>query len=127
MARSGRSAPRKVEAKAPVIVQNSSTVNSVLARSAEVGNNDLPIRTVLYIEVGDLPATQVRQVVSHVMDNLSNGHPHHVAVMRNGKVTSDVEFEGEFLHTVRQLCEIKDGEITLKGGAKEMEVIRRSV
>lgn len=127
MVRSGRGGPKKIAPKAPVIVQNTSSVNSLLARSAEVGNNDLPVRTVLYIEVGDLSPAEARGVVNHVMGNLPNGHPHYCTITRHGKVTSGVEFEGDFLNTVKAMCEIKDGEIVLKGGAQEIDLIKVSV
>lgn len=127
MVRSGRGGPRKIEPKVPVIVQNESVTKSALERSAEVGDNTKPIRTILSVEVGDMSSGEARGVVNHIMNNLPNGHPHYVVLSRHGKITGNVEFEAEFLNTVKELCEVKDGEIVIKGGAVDVDIIRRSV
>lgn len=123
MARPARSGTNP-EVKRPTVVDDQRPINKILPRSREVGSPK-PIRTVLYIEVQDTPAQLVSQVCKDALASFQTGHPHYVCIMRYGKVTTDFEFEGEFLNTVRRLCEVKDGQIVLKGGAKEVDVIRR--
>jgi hypothetical protein len=84
------------------------------------------LRTVLYVEVQDFPAEQVRAAILQVTKNHANAHPFFCIPLRYGKLLTDYEFEGEFLETVNKVCEVgEDGEIQLKDGAEEVEVIRQ--
>jgi len=128
MAKPARNKPKdRVPRKPPVQKVDERPLSRILPRSGERGNPNIPIRTVLYTEVGDLPGMQVQEVVAAILQSLPNEHPHYVVPMRHGKMTSEIEFEGEFLSTVKKLCEIKDGEIVLKGDPKELDVIRRKI
>lgn len=97
---------------------------AVMARSKEVDNMGIPIRTVMYVEVGNLQSNEVRDVVTSLMQTLHAGHPHFVVPLRNGKLHTDLDFEKEFLDFVRYVCEIQDNQITLKGGCHDIDVLR---
>lgn len=104
-------------------------VNPVLTRSAEVDNMSVPIRTVMYVETGNLPSNEVRDIVASLMGTLHPGHPHFVVPLRNGKMHTDLDFEKEFLDFVNSVCEITDdggsgAKIVLKGGCHDVDVIR---
>lgn len=90
---------------------------------------NMPIRTVNFVEVGSMS----REQVAILLEQLNQKHKtavggiHYLVPVRNGKIGADVLFETEWLNVVRQTCEIQDGEIVLKDGAKDVHVIRQSV
>ena len=96
----------------------------VLPRSAEVDDMSVPIRTVMYVETGNLPPNEVRDIVASLTQTLHPGHPHFVVPLRNGKMHTDLDFERELLDFVQLICEVKDGQISLKGGCHDVDVIR---
>ena len=53
--------------------------------------------------------------------------PHYVIPVRGGRLTSEIEIEGQFLETVRAICEVVNGEIVLKDGSHDVQVIRTHV
>jgi len=125
MAKSARNAPKDVPPKQPCVVQDERSPDKILPLSKETGLL-LPLRTVLYVEVQDLPVSDVQNVVSKVLEGLPQGHPHYVVPLRYGKILTDYEFEGEFLDTVKKLCKVnEDGEIVFKDNAAEVHVIRK--
>ncbi len=90
------------------------------------GNENIPVRTVLILDVGNLPANDVRAAIKTVTNSYQhNQHPHYVVASRNGKLTHDILFEEEFLKVVHELCEIKDGVICMKNGSQDVEVFRK--
>jgi hypothetical protein len=97
---------------------------SALPRSKEVGDMSTPIRTVMYVETGNLPPNEVRDVVASLTQTMHPGHPHFVCPLRNGKLNTDLDFEKEVLDFVKSICEVKDGQIELKGGCHDVDVIR---
>jgi len=101
----------------------------VLARSKEVDNMSTPIRTIMYVEVGNLPPNEVRDIVASLTATLHPGHPHFVVPLRNGKMNTDLDFEAEVLEFVNSICEITDdggsgAKIVLKDGCHNVDVIR---
>ena len=86
-----------------------------------------PIRTVLYIDVTGMQAADARVAVQSLMAAMPVGHPHYVVTVRNGRPVTDVQFENEFLNVAKSLCEVKDGEIVLRGGYAEVEVVRQKI
>jgi hypothetical protein len=99
-------------------------ITTTLPRSAEVDNMSVPIRTIMYVEVGNLPPAEVRDISASLMSTLNPGHPHFIVPLRNGKMNTDLDFEKEFLDFVQLVCEIKDGQIVLKDGCHNVDVIR---
>ena len=95
-----------------------------LPRSKEVDDLSIPIRTVMYVETGNLRPNEVRDIVASLMSNMHPGHPHFVVPLRNGRLHTDIDFEREYLDFVRSTCEVKNGEIALKDGCRDVEVIR---
>jgi hypothetical protein len=101
----------------------------VLARSKEVDDMSTPIRTIMYVEVGNLPPNEVRDIVASLTATLHPGHPHFVVPLRNGKMNTDLDFEAEVLEFVNAICEITDdggsgAKIVLKDGCHNVDVIR---
>lgn len=90
---------------------------------------NLPLRTVFYMEVGDMEQKQIQLLIQHVNElySGSKGGIHYVIPIRHGKVGSDIMFEQEFLRVVKEMCEIKDGEIVLKDGAQEATILRHTI
>lgn len=88
-----------------------------------------PVRTVNFVEVKDMPRENVQVLINEVSKahKLAEGGIHYIIPIRHGKITSDILFEEEWLKVVRDTCEIEDGEIVLKGGAKDVNVIRRTL
>jgi hypothetical protein len=85
-----------------------------------------PVRTVHFVEIGDMTTHQLRCMLSELakMHSTAQGGIHYILPVRNGKIGPDMVFEEEWLAVVRKTCEIVNGEIVLKGGAKEVLVIR---
>ena len=109
-----------------VSVQNDRPIEKQFPLSKQSGDPTIPIRTVLTVEIGDMNADLARQVVKSVTDKyVGNEHPHYIIPTRSGKIPSDILFEQEFLDLVRMLCEVKDGKIELRGGAKDLQIVRK--
>lgn len=93
-----------------------------------VANNGL-VRTVFYVEVGDMEPLRVQLLIQEINRTYVNarGGAHYVVPVRRGKLGSEVMFEQEFLSVVYKMCEIRDGQIVLKGDAANVQVIRESI
>jgi hypothetical protein len=122
MAKSGRSEPKKVNNKpAPPVVAD----KRLAQRMVTYTQSAIPVRTVIYMEVGDLPADKVRaatEQVAHIHG--SPAHPTYIIPVRNQKMTGDVIFEQEILDMVKKICHVVDGDIVLRDGAQEIDVMR---
>lgn len=89
----------------------------------------VPVRSVTYMEVGTMEKARVLRLISD-MNKEYEGMPggfHYVIPVRDGKLGTDMEFEAEFLSTVNKMCEVKDGQIVLKGGATDCRVVRETI
>jgi hypothetical protein len=88
-----------------------------------------PVRTVIYMEVNDLPRDRVLHLIRQVSSQYEGVSPgtHYILPIRNGKITGDVMFESEWLDVVNKTCEVVDGSIRLKNGATEVTVLRETV
>jgi hypothetical protein len=114
--------------KAPEIIDNRQPkVPELPAVSPDVAN--LPLRTVFYVEVKDMEPAQVQYLVQEINKVYaeSRGGIHYVIPIRHGKISSDLEFEGEILATIRRICEVKDGQIVLRGDVAECQIIREQL
>jgi hypothetical protein len=121
--------PPAVKDEEPKLADVPQVSPEVLARSKEVDDMSVPIRTVMYVEVGNLPPNEVRDIVASLTATLHPGHPHFVVPLRNGKMNTDLDFEAEVLEFVRSICEITDdggsgAKIVLKDGCCDVNVIR---
>lgn len=86
------------------------------------------LRTIHFIEVGDLQPQQIQFMVQELNATYNPAEQgiHFVIPVRNGKIGTDIVFEEEFLKVVHETCEVReDGEIHLKGGAREVQVLRQ--
>lgn len=144
MARSKRSSPRPKN-KPGIRVEDQRKGNQPskpkavgkidpLPRSLEKGDQTIPIRTVIYVELGGVTAAEAKAFMDRAQHSSKNGHPHYVVPLRKNKVTksldanTEVDFEAEFLNTVNRLCEVNEnGEIVMKNGSHEVDVIRVKV
>ncbi len=90
---------------------------------------NLPLRTVLMVEVADMDSTHVQLLVQEInkVYEGARGGIHYVIPIRHGCIGSDILFESEFLNVVRNMCEVKDGEIVLKDGATDCHIIRQTI
>lgn len=90
---------------------------------------DIPVRAVFYVEVGDMDQIRVQLLVSEVSKLYTGlkGGAHYIIPVRHGKIGSDIVFEQEFERVVQEVCEICDGKIRLKDGAKECQIVRQQI
>lgn len=88
-----------------------------------------PVRTVNFVEVGDMVGKQLQLILQRLNEthDTAKGGIHYFLPIRHGKIGSDILFEEEWLKVVNETCEIKDGQIVLKGKAKEVVVIRQRI
>jgi hypothetical protein len=95
-----------------------------------------PIRTIHYIEVGDMTRSEINvalQQVSAMYRGSSDAH--YIIPVRNGNVRIDMEIEAEFLETVGRLCKVEDeageeivgAKIKFRENTQEVSVIRKRV
>lgn len=88
-----------------------------------------PIRTAIYVEIGDSNQQQVRELLTALNQAYegNEGGIHYIVPMRHGKLNTEIEFEQEFLETIRKICTINNGQIEFKDGYKETIVIREKI
>jgi len=90
--------------------------------------SNIPIRTVIYMEVGDMERERVLYLVKQISATYENSRgTHYVLPVRHGKISGDIAFEKEWEDTVREAFEVRDGQICLKEGAKEVRIIREHI
>ena len=109
--------------KEPVVINEKSLIIDPQSANA-------PVRAVHFVEVGGMSPDQLRLLLSELskIHDTAKGGIHYILPVCNGKIGPDIVFEEEWLSVVRKTCEINaDGEIVLKGGAKEVLVVRDMV
>lgn len=96
---------------------------------SEMGDSSIPLRTIIYLEVGEMSQAHVQHLVNLVSKEYetARGGIHYIIPVRDGKLSTEIVFEDEFEKIVQELCEIKDGQIRLKDGATECRIIREHV
>jgi|10_taG_2_1085330.scaffolds.fasta_scaffold00167_10 hypothetical protein len=85
------------------------------------------LRTIHFIEIGEMSPKNIQLMIQELNATYNPAEQgiHFVVPVRNGKIGTDIVFEAEFLSVVRETCEVaRTGEIVLKGGAREVQVIR---
>lgn len=102
-------------------------VNQDIQIDPKIANQ--PLRTVLFVEVGDMSPSHIKVLIDEINKNYSKakGGIHYIIPIRNGKIGTDIMFEKEWLEVVHKTCTIQDGEIVLKDGIKECTIIRQHV
>lgn len=89
-----------------------------------------PVRLVNFVEVGDMAANQLQYMMQELNATYDSakGGLHYFLPVRHGKIGTDIVFEQEWLDIVNKTCEVnEDGEIVLKGGAKDVHVVRQQL
>lgn len=121
MAKSARDKKKSPAKKAPPAV-----TSEPLSNRLQMGSQSaVPVRTLIFMEVGNITPDEVRAAVSNVTARHQGAlHPTFVLPVRDGKLTGDVLFESEILDLVNKLCEVKGGVICLRDGAREVDVLR---
>lgn len=90
-----------------------------------LGDSPIPVRTLIFIEVGDLPTKDVQSAIAQLSElHAISRHPTFICPVRHGRLTTDVIFEAEILDFVDKICEVVDDKIVLKGGATNVDVAR---
>ena len=123
--------------KSQKIVRNESKPSPVVIDKRKKSNldvevqraTDLPLVVVNYVEVGDMAQSQLRLFIQEINATFDRKQfaTHFIVPVRVGKIGSDVVFNEEWLKAVRETCVIVGGEIQLKAGFAEVEVVRRSI
>ena len=90
---------------------------------------DLPLVVVNYVEVGDMAQSQLRLFVQEINATFDRKQfaTHFIVPVRHGKIGSDIVFGEEWLKAVRETCVVVGGEIQLRQGASDVEIVRRSI
>lgn len=103
-------------------------IPSILAGiDPEIANQ--PVRAINFVEVYDMEGPRVAFFIRELgkAHDPAKGGYHYFIPIRHGKITTDILFENEFLNVVKDLCEVMDGQIVLKDGAKDVHVIRQRI
>lgn len=119
---------RNIPPKRPII-ENEKTPTLTTIQNFNPATANLPIRTVNYVEVYDMSAERVLRLLQELgkAHDPEKGGIQYFVPMRHGQIRSDLSFEAEFLAVVKEMCEVKDGEIQLKGGAQDVHIIRQKI
>jgi len=127
MARSQKISRSKPKNTTTIIDERSPQLLNTQYSNPEVAN--APVRTINFVEVGDMEGKQLQLILQRLnaTHDTAKGGIHYFLPVRNGKIGSDLVFEEEFLSVVDQTCEVIDGQIQLKGGAKEVQIIRKKI
>jgi len=88
-----------------------------------------PVRAIYFTNVDGMDAIQIRLMLQELnrMFDGAKGGVHYMIPVQNGKIGQDIVFEEEWLSVVNKTCEVKNGEIVLKDGAKDVHVIRQNI
>ena len=122
MVRKARDQEQAVEQPTPTPVVSDERIQK---RTSTVDVSNVPIRTIIAVEVGDLPVSDVQKAIRQLVDIYQHDkHPTYIIPTRNSRMTSDIIFEEGIEELVQKLCEIKDGKICLKNGWREVDVAR---
>ena len=97
--------------------------------SEDAAASKIPVRTIHYVEVGDMSQQQIALLLQQINNSFKSakGGIHYVVPIRNGKIGSDIIFEEEWLKVIRETCEIQDNQIVMKNGSQEVRIIRQRV
>lgn len=90
---------------------------------------DIAVRAVVFVEVKDMSSAQVGSLLAQINHSYKNarGGIHYIIPIRNGQISTDILFENEIIDFVNKICEVKDGNIALRDGFKQVRVIREIV
>lgn len=113
--------------KRTIVVDERKKVTNLTDTNIQTANK--PVRTLNFVEVGDMDQKRVQLMVQELAKkhDTARGGIHYFLAVRNGKLMTDMAFEHEILAFVNKICEVQNGEIALKGGAADVEVIRRKI
>lgn len=103
--------------KAPPLIINEGLTKRLAMADQATG----PVRTLIFIEIGDIDPKTSREAVGQIAATYQGQHPTYICPTRGGKVRSFPIFEEKILEWVKTFCEVKDGEIKLKG--EEMQSV----
>lgn len=91
-----------------------------------VTSKDERVRVVVYVETAGMDNARIY----HYMKKLNEAYKdavgtHYVVPVRDGKLSTDLQFEQEFLKTIRDICVVnKEGQIDFKDNYGDVVVIR---
>ena len=121
----------------PIIIDERPVPAPVMPPGFDPAKANAPIRTINFVEVGDMVGPQLQLILQRLnaTHDTAKGGIHYFLPIRHGKIGSDIVFEEEFEHIGRKIFEVVDEEgnviegvnIRLKGGAKEVVVIRSQI
>lgn len=129
MARSQHIGSRKKK-PGPIIIDERPVPEPVLPPGFDPAIANAPIRTINFVEIGDMVGPQLQLILQRLnaTHDTAKGGIHYFLPVRHGKIGSDIVFEKEWQDIVRKTCEVNDdGEIVLKGEAKEVMIIRQQI
>jgi len=89
-----------------------------------------PLRVINFVEVGSMGGGQIQLLMQELNATYdrAQGGVHYFLPIRNGKIGSDIVFEEEWTKIARETLEVnEDGEIQIKNGARDCEIIRRKI
>ena len=110
------------------IVRNSPKKAPVVVNEKQNSYNP-KVRVVNYVEVAHLNNRQISELLQALHENMEGAKhgTHYFVPVRNGKITSDLFFEQEWLKVVNRTCEVVDGQIKLKDGVQDITIIREMI
>ena len=84
------------------------------------------IRVVVYLETNGMDNARIYHFIKTLNESYKDCKgTHYVVPVRNGKLLTDLQFEQEFLKTIRDLCTVDNsGQIIFKENYGEVTIIR---
>jgi hypothetical protein len=114
---------KKDEKRRPEVINNK---KEAAMRSDAPGR---PVRVAIYVEMGGAGVSQVQNLIAQIRSQYPNAaNTHYVIPVRNGKLKTEIEFEHEFLSTIREVCTVDtQGQIVFKDGAQDVRIFRETI
>jgi hypothetical protein len=117
---------QKINNKKPVI-KEVSIVNEKVDRM--VSDSSERIRVAVYVETAGMDNARLIHYVKKINEVYKDAvGTHYIVPVRNGKLSTEIQFEQEFLQTIRQICVVdSDGQINFRENFGDVIVIREHV
>jgi len=108
-------------------VKEVSVVNEKVDRM--VADTNERIRVAVYVETAGMDNARLIHYVRKINEIYKDAvGTHYIVPVRNGKLSTEIQFEQEFLQTIREICVVDNmGQIQFKDNFGDVIVIREHV
>ena len=109
--------PKRKETQRPTVIDLQSPPKGVA------------MRTVIFVEMAGMSPEQFAMLAGKFANEFQGPTrgDHYFCPVKDGQIQCDPYYEEEFLEIVKKTCEIRDGQIVLKGEITPIKIVREFV